>query len=251
MLANQIPEYILRRSARRRTIEIQVRPDSVRVLAPAQVSRARIDCFVAEKTDWINARQQALRLRVPAAGTEKPLDQGSELWWLGQRLTLMLLPDRPKTWVRVSDDRLQLALSVRIKKAREIAIAEQLECWYRAQASEYFHTRVSLWAGHMRLTPSAVRVRSYRRKWGCCNSRGVVSFNWLLMMAPVHIIDYVIVHELSHLQHMNHSAAFWSMVANYYPDYREAKAWLDHHGGCLHWPPRGSLDEHWDQSGCV
>ncbi|WP_417225559.1 M48 family metallopeptidase [Amphritea sp.] len=243
MLVDKLPEYSLRRSARRRTIEIQVRPDSVRVLAPTRVSRARIDRLVAEKTDWINARQQALRLRVPAAVTVRPLDQGSELRWLGERLTLELLPNRPETLVTVSDDQLQLALSGRIRKAREEAITEQIERWYRAQALQYFHTRVLFWSEHMRLKPSAVRVRSYRRKWGCCNSRGVVSFNWLLVMAPVHIIDYVIVHELSHLQHMNHSAAFWSVVANYYPDYREAKAWLDHQGGHLHWPPSGVVEQ--------
>ncbi|MBU2965468.1 SprT family zinc-dependent metalloprotease [Amphritea sp. 2_MG-2023] len=236
-LPTRLPDYTLRRSARRRTIEIQVRPDSVRVLAPTRVSRASIDRMVAEKTEWINTRQQALRQRVPMMSAPVPLDQGSDLLWLGERLSLEVIANQPTTHVSRCGDRLQLALSSRIRKARADAISEQLEGWYRAQAFDYFQARVRFWCVHTRLSPSEVRVRSYRRKWGCCTSRGVVSFNWLLIMAPVHIIDYVIVHELSHLLHMNHSAAFWSTVAKYYPDYREAKAWLNNQRD-LHWPPR-------------
>ncbi|MDO6564580.1 SprT family zinc-dependent metalloprotease [Amphritea sp. 1_MG-2023] len=237
-LASKLPEYTLRRSARRRSIEIQVRPDSVRVLAPTRVLQSEINRLVAAKADWIIARQQALRLRRPQAPISSPLDQGSELLWLGERRLLEVEVNQPDTCVTVSPERIKLILSRRIRKAREKAISEQLLLWYREQAQHYFQTRVRFWGVHMRLTPSQVRVRSYRRKWGCCNSRGVVSFNWLLIMAPVHIIDYVIVHELSHLQHMNHSAAFWDCVAKFYPDYRGAKAWLDLQGGHLDWPPR-------------
>ncbi|RTE67461.1 M48 family peptidase [Amphritea opalescens] len=232
-----LPDYTLRRSARRRTIEIQVRPDSVRVLAPTRVSRERIDRFVAEKKAWIKDRQQALRLRVPLVSIPVPLDQGSELLWLGQRLRLEVNVGQQATHVSRHGESLQLSLSHRIRKPRAEAISEQLEGWYRAEAVNYFQKRVGFWSEQMRLTPSEVRVRSYRRKWGCCTSRGVVSFNWLLIMAPVHIIDYVIVHELSHLRHMNHSAAFWSTVAQYYQDYRGAKGWLNQQSD-LHWPPR-------------
>lgn len=239
-LVNNIPEYILRRSARRRTIEIQVRPESVRVLAPTRVTRGRIDRFVAEKAQWITERQQALRSRMLQQPAARSLDQGSDLLWLGERLNLKVREHQSATAVTLNEASLCLALSRRIRKPREAAIKEQLELWYREQATRYFHTRVRFWSAHMRLMPAQIKVRSYRRKWGCCNSRGEISFNWLLIMAPVHIIDYVIVHELSHLQQMNHSPAFWSVVVQYYPDYREAKRWLDRQGSALQWPPIGA-----------
>ncbi|WP_428035080.1 M48 family metallopeptidase [Amphritea sp.] len=236
-----LPQYTLRRSSRRRTIEIQVRPDSVRVLAPTRVAQSRIDRLVAEKTEWIRVRQQELRQRLPAASPSTVLEQGSQLLWLGERLTLDIVVNQPETLIHCADGRLRLALSRRIRKMPAEAVKEQLERWYRQQAQYYFEARVAHWSALMKLTPSEVLVRSYRRKWGCCNSRGVVSFNWLLLMAPVGIIDYVIVHELSHLQQMNHSAAFWSVVAQYYPGYRDAKAWLNRRSGQLQWPPLVNL----------
>ena len=232
-----MPQYTLRRSSRRRTIEIQVRPDSVRVLAPARVAQSRIDRLVAEKTEWIRVRQQELRLRLPSAPAPTVLDQGSQLLWLGEWLTLDVAVDQPATRTTIFPGRIKSELSRRIRKNRVEAVREQLELWYRAQAQHYFETRVAHWSRQMKLAPSKVVVRSYRRKWGCCNSRGVVSFNWLLMMAPAAIIDYVIVHELSHLQQMNHSSAFWAIVARYYPGYRDAKAWLNRSSQQLQWPP--------------
>lgn len=234
-----IPDYTVRRSSRRRTIEIQVRPDSVRVLAPTRVAQSRIDQLVSEKTDWIITRQRELRLRMPVCPSPVILDQGSQLFWLGQPLTLDVIVDQPETRVNLSSDRIQLTLSRRIRKSRTDAINEQLELWHRQQAQRYFEQRVSEWSAHMKLSPSAVVVRSYRRKWGCCNSRGVISFNWLLIMAPATIIDYVIVHELSHLKQMNHSPLFWQEVRRFYPDYADAKAWLNSNGTRLQWPPVG------------
>ena len=231
------PGYTVRRSSRRRTIEIQVRPDSVRVLAPARVAQSRIDQLVRQKTDWIITRQRELRLRVPVSSAPVLLDQGSQLCWLDEPLILEVAVDQPETCVHLSPGSIKLALSRRIRKPRSDAIKEQLELWYRAQAQDYFQQRVSAWSAHMKLSPTAVVVRSYRRKWGCCNSRGVVSFNWLLIMAPASIIDYVIVHELSHLKQMNHSPRFWQEVTRYYPDYADAKAWLNSSGTRLQWPP--------------
>ncbi|SEQ14488.1 hypothetical protein SAMN03080615_00623 [Amphritea atlantica] len=235
-----IPDYTLRRSSRRRTIEIQVRPDSVRVLAPIRVAQSRINQLVAEKSDWIATRQQELRLRLPISPQPVVLEQGSELRWLGEPVMLKLATEKPETAVNLSAGIIELSLSRRIRKPQAEVVPEQLERWYREQAQHYFQQRVAEWSELMKLSPTAIVVRSYKRKWGCCNSRGVVSFNWLLMMAPVRIIDYVIVHELSHLKQMNHSPRFWQEVNRFYPDYAEAKAWLNSHGAGLCWPPVGA-----------
>ncbi len=144
--AQLMPQYTLRRSSRRRTIEIQVRPDSVRVLAPTRVAQSRIDRLVAEKTEWIRVRQQELRLRLPAAPASTVLEQGSQLLWLGEWLTLDIAIGRPLTRITLSPDRIRLELSRRIRKAHNEAVQEQLELWYRAQAQHYFEARVDHWS---------------------------------------------------------------------------------------------------------
>lgn len=230
-----LPVYTLQRSRRRRTVEIQVRPDGIRVLAPQQIAKHRIDRFVMQKADWIHQRQQALQqqLKQLEPYLETPLVSGAMLRFLGQRYPLQILPAATRTRIVQDENGIHIALSRRIRKAEPQALREQLERWYRDQASQLFTSRTAYWAEISGLTPARVSVRSYRRKWGCCNSRGQISFNWLLILAPLWVIDYVIVHELCHLQEMNHSSRFWTLVEKTLPDYRSAQQWLHQHGVSL------------------
>ena len=230
-----IPDYTLQRSARRRTVEIQVRPEGVRVLAPARVAKSRIDQFVQQKAHWIALRQQELQQRLTELEpyVHAQLEQDSTLQWLGDVCTLKVLPRSGKTVISQSGNEIQVSLSTRIRKPESQALHEQLERWYREQSDLLLQSRVRYWADRTGLHPSKVITRSYRRKWGCCNSRREVSFNWLLIMAPLWVIDYVIVHELCHLQEMNHSSKFWLLVERHFPEFRQAKRWLNQHGSRL------------------
>ena len=80
----------------------------------------------------------------------------------------------------------------------------------------------------MRLVPKAVRVGSQRSLWGSCSSEGNISLNWRLVVAPPEVMNYVVTHELAHLKYLDHSAAFWSLVARFCPDYKKYEAWLGH-----------------------
>ncbi|GGK70236.1 M48 family metallopeptidase [Amphritea balenae] len=233
----QLPEYSLRRSKRRKTVEIQVRPDQVRVLAPFGIAQSHIDRFVKDKTAWIQQRQQALQAQQSRQPQPVTLNTGCWINVLGQQVRLQVTEDRPAAGVELQQNILQLWLSARIKKPRTQAISDQLEKWYRQQAEQLFQQRVMIRADQMGLQPSRIIIRSYRRRWGSCNSRREVSFNWLLVMAPEFIVDYVIVHELCHLREMNHSSAFWQLVQQYCPEYRLAKAWLNKNGSLMQWPP--------------
>jgi predicted metal-dependent hydrolase len=77
--------------------------------------------------------------------------------------------------------------------------------------------------------PSHVSIRGQRTRWGSCSSEGAISLNWKLLAAPIDVIDYVIVHELAHIRHLDHSPQFWSLVETFYPDWRLAKLWLKEH----------------------
>jgi len=102
--------------------------------------------------------------------------------------------------------------------------------WYQQQALQVLLERLAFWAQQMSLQPQGYKLRFYLSRWGSCNRRQEIQLNWALISCPDWIIDYVIVHELAHLVHFNHSKAFWQLVAAFYPEYRQADQWLRSHG---------------------
>lgn len=105
-----------------------------------------------------------------------------------------------------------------------------LEKRYIDAAKEYFPKRVAYFHQFTGGTYNRITIRDQKTRWGSCSARGTLSFNWRLMLAPPAILDYVVVHELCHLTHMDHSPAFWQAVEEVCPDYRTARKWLKDHG---------------------
>lgn len=105
-----------------------------------------------------------------------------------------------------------------------------LERRYIDAAKEYFPKRAAYYQQYTGGAYHRISIRDQKTRWGSCSSKGTLSFNWRLMLAPPAILDYVVVHELCHLTYMNHSAAFWKKVEAVCPDYRTARKWLKDHG---------------------
>lgn len=101
---------------------------------------------------------------------------------------------------------------------------------YKDAARDYIPKRVAYFQTMTGGNYTRITIRDQKTRWGSCSSNGTLSFNWRLMLAPPAILDYVVVHELCHLTHMNHSSAFWATVESVYPDYRTARKWLKEHG---------------------
>lgn len=112
-------------------------------------------------------------------------------------------------------------------ESRRLAAMEKR---YREAARERFESRVAYYHRVTGGNYTSITVRDQRSRWGSCSSRGTLSFNFRLIFAPPAVLDYVVVHELCHLTHMNHSADFWNMVASVMPEYREYRKWLRDHG---------------------
>jgi predicted metal-dependent hydrolase len=108
-----------------------------------------------------------------------------------------------------------------------------LQNWYKRQLTEYLNQQLDLMATTIGVDFGEVKVRSYKRRWGSCSSTGVLSFNLLLAMAPTFVVDYVMIHELCHRVHMNHSAPFWALVRRFCPEFELAKQWLKDNGDQL------------------
>lgn len=110
-------------------------------------------------------------------------------------------------------------------------LTQQQREHYLDQAMQVFPERVRYYAEQMGVTYNRICLREQKTRWGSCSSRKNLNFNWKLIMMPPEILDYVVVHELSHLVEMNHSKRFWAVVEKYYPQYEKAKAWLKANGG--------------------
>jgi predicted metal-dependent hydrolase len=122
----------------------------------------------------------------------------------------------------------------KIKQAQRYGLAPQLTraqeqvkfLEYKKEALRIMKERVSYYAKQTGWHPVDIKITNTRSRWASCSPRGVLRFSWRLVHAPLHIIDYVVVHELAHLVHKNHSATFWRAVENIIPEYREKRKWL-------------------------
>lgn len=125
----------------------------------------------------------------------------------------------------------------------ELKRLEVLENRYRKAAKDYFTARVAYYHTLTGGVYTSITIRDQKSRWGSCSSRGTLSFNYRLMFAPLKVLDYVVVHELCHLTHMDHSRNFWNMVERIMPDYRIYKQWLRDHGHEL------TLEKHLERKG--
>lgn len=202
--------YRLRRDPRRKRLCLMVRGDAeVELRVPLRTARREIDRFIHENGRWLRDRLgQARRARA-----ERPrLESGARLPLLDGSLELVL---RPAARARTTRRDGRLLVDYRDGQSVE----GLLEGWYRREARRYLGERVKALAETSGLRPAALTIRGQRTRWGSCSSSGRLNLNWRLLFAPARAVDYVVLHELCHLRHMNHSAAFWSLVAEFDPDY--------------------------------
>jgi predicted metal-dependent hydrolase len=102
--------------------------------------------------------------------------------------------------------------------------------WYRQQAAKIIGDRVTFFAAHYQIPVDTIRITSARTRWGSCSPKNKLSFSWRLVMTPPDVIDYVVIHELAHTIHHNHSKRFWSLVEKWMPDYKERRKQLRQYG---------------------
>ncbi|MGZ5036547.1 MAG: M48 family metallopeptidase [Usitatibacter sp.] len=211
-------DYVLVRRRGRRGVGLKVDEKGLTVSAPATMALARIEALVRESERWI--------LRKVAEWSERQVPKhewrdGVELRFLGEAVALRLLPGARSHVVLVSGE-----LRVTHRAGGEEEIRRAVVRWYKRAAHEWLAERTRLLATRAGLEPPKVLISPAMARWGSCNTRREVRLAWRLVKAPPHLADYVICHELAHLRHMNHSAAFWAEVGRQCPDYERLRAEL-------------------------
>ncbi|MHB8071374.1 MAG: M48 family metallopeptidase [Candidatus Cryosericum sp.] len=218
--------YTLVRS-RRRTIGLEIRPDATLVVrAPARAPIWFVESVLQQKAGWIAAKLALTRSRASLVPKHDFLT-GECFPYLGQDwpFVVVAFQREPLTF----DSKTGFTLDVAAFDRGEVVFEE----WYRARAHELLADRMRHYAPMMGVPVPRLCITGAERRWGSCSTSGTVSFAWRLVMAPMDVVDYVVVHELAHLREMNHSARFWAVVASVMPDYDERRRWLHEHGSML------------------
>jgi predicted metal-dependent hydrolase len=212
------PPYEIRRSARARRVRVTVdAAGDVIVTLPRKAAERRAAEAVAELTPWIERRRGALaRARAEVARTPGTIP------FLGDELTLVPEPGRTRVHRRGGELRIPAGDA-----------SEALERWYRRQARDIIGPRLDAAVARAGTRYTGLTIRGQRTRWASCSSNGGMSFNWRLLLAPEAVLDYVIEHEVCHLEVMDHSPRFWGLLESRVPDWRDSATWLRRYGSTL------------------
>ena len=217
-------DYKLVRRRGRRGVGLKVDGTGMTVAVSLSTPMSAVEEMIGKNAAWVLKKldEWSHRRIVP-----QTWQTGTALSFMGDELTLMIDVSTAPSRSRLSVDQLMGHLFVRTHSADAAAIEKAVINWYRKQALPHFAQRAFFFAKLHGLTPPRVFLSSANSRWGSCNSRREVRFSWRLIKARPALIDYVVCHELAHLRHMNHSAAFWQDVERMCPEYRIFKAELD------------------------
>lgn len=209
------------RTSRRKTASIRVEEGAVSVVVPASISVEKIDQLLVSKRLWIKEKMALQRALAPV--TDKQFVSGEAFPYLGRNYRLKV---EQGSFVPVKLLQGQLVVQTPEGSQQPHMIRNALVRWYKRQALQKMRDKVKRYAPVVGVKPAGVAIKSFKSRWGSCTVKGELEFNWRIMFAPNRMVDYVVVHELCHLIHYDHSPDFWSEVWRVMPDYQECRNWL-------------------------
>ena len=224
----ELDRVVVRIRRGRRTRHVRLHVDEhgdVTASIPARFAAARLDPIVRERADWLH--EVLSRMASAARATEVDLERGDPVRWLDRWVPTRLARGGARPSVGMVDGVIEL----RVPEGDDPHDA--LLAWYRREARRIFEARVERWSSLFGQQPGRVSIREQRTRWGSCTHRGDLSFNWRLVLAPDWVLDSIVVHELCHIDELNHSSRFWALLDERYPRHAEASAWLQQHGSAL------------------
>lgn len=215
LLGGEALRYLLRRSARRRSIGLRVDAQGLSVSAPLRAPLAEVERAIRERADWIaRSMVQVGERQRSQQSVAVQWREGGSLPFLGQRVVLRLGARSASAVLEADELRLPLPAT-----SDEAAVRRATQSWLLGQARRQFTRQLDHWAPQLDVRWQRLTVSSARTRWGSASAGGAIRLNRRLIHLPPEVIDYVVVHELAHLHEMNHSARFWQHVAHALPDF--------------------------------
>lgn len=229
--------YAIRRSVRARSGRIVVRPGDVEVVAPPGMPAHRIHAFVHARRAWVLEKSEAFQRQLDVAATLLPAryEDGATLLYRGRPTPLRVTAGaarRARAWT--TETGLEVALpGAAASLVDDTPVRAALEAWFRRDLRARAAALAAHHAPRLGVTVRQIRIKQQRHIWGSCGPTGIINLNWRLTGAPDPVFEYVLVHELCHRVHRNHSSAFWALVRHHLPDCDLHRRWLRDHDTVL------------------
>ncbi len=224
-------EYQLMPGSVRKTTDIVIeRNGKIAVRPPVDFSPEQVDAVVNSKRMWIY-RNLAEWRDLNATAVVREWVNGETFLYLGRSYRLSFIADQ-KSDLMLKEGRFCLNRKL-IDEGGVGAARKSFESYYSDKGLVRFKERVMYFAPKVGVTPEVVKIKNMNYHWARCSKTNALTFHWKCMMAPPKIIDYIVVHELCHIHHRNHSDAFWNEVDKVMPDFHERKNWLKFNGANL------------------
>ncbi|MFI4938270.1 MAG: M48 family metallopeptidase [Candidatus Berkiellales bacterium] len=227
-----VVNFRLRRSKRAKRLQIVTRHEDFEVVAPIGISNREILKFAWQQRHWMSK----ILLR------KKPQDEIKYFWpdrfvdgetvpFRGVRLQLQVKYDSTPLVIH-ENNILTVILSWHILTSTQIenAVKQALIKWYQQQAKAAITASLAHFCPLLKRWPQSAHLKQQKTRWGSCSSKQKIYINWLLILAPEGVLEYVVLHELCHLFHRNHSQRFWNKVEQFLPNYEKYETWLRKHG---------------------
>lgn len=213
----------------RKSIEIRIEPTGIVVFkVPKKTSDQVIQDVLTKKRDWIFEK---VTYMLSTALPKRQYETGEKVLYLNQKLTLKVIR-RPSSKMKISKVDQELVI-VAPEQCKGEELKQLIIDLYKNHLKSYLISRIKFYQNQFKYKVNQVTVRDQKTRWGSCSSGRNLSFNYRLMMAPPQVIDYIVVHEMCHLEHMNHSKSYWKRVYEVMPEYKKCEAWLKQNGRFL------------------
>ncbi len=211
----------------RKTIGIKVTDEGeVIVTSPFGISDKIIRNIIKDKEEWILDKVRLMKetelLR------NKEIKNGSKLRFLGRELELEIIEaENIEEDFQIDNGKIKVFVGLRG------IVRDKIDEIYRIEAGKILGERTNIYSKIIGVNPNKIFIKNQKTLWGSCSSRKNINYNYRIIMAPIEIVDYIVVHELCHLIHMNHSKNYWNTVKSILPDYKERRKWLKSNGHML------------------
>ncbi|MBF97233.1 MAG: hypothetical protein CMJ13_08430 [Pelagibacterales bacterium] len=212
-----LDKVIIKRTNRKKTISIYVKEEYIIILSPKLVSEKYLYKILLKKQEWITKKLCEQRKRSKILKIR--YINGGVLTKYGEK-KILIFKKSSLDFVKENKN------SIEVYCPSEMDIKNKLEYWLKTDLEIYLDKKLKVFKKLMRVDYDSFYIKSFKRRLGSCSYSRKLSFNWKIVMMPRIVIDYIIIHELSHLKHFNHSKEFWELVERFCPDFKEHKNWI-------------------------
>lgn len=212
--------------SRRRTMSLQVNLKSQIIMkVPLRIKEKEINSLITKHQKWILKQKNKLKQY-----REKLFINGEDFLFLGKTYKLNLIYEENNKNYQTSLNKINFDNNFFLNSHKSSNAKNLFIKWYKEQAKIIIEERVDFYSKKMNLKYNSIKINSAKTRWGSCSIRKTLNFSYRIIMAPIEVIDYVIVHELAHTKEMNHQKKFWNIVISIMPNYKIHKKWLKDNG---------------------